>query len=61
MTRKHFAKIAHTVKVTLAGCETTDQELSVERLARALATDLSEFNANFDRGRFLAACGVDNV
>lgn len=52
MTRKHFEAIAATIKSADMG--------SVERskLARDMASTLKEMNPNFDRSRFIEACGT---
>ena len=47
MTRKHFAAIAYVLKVEKAN----------KRICEAVASEMYQFNGNFDKGRFLAACG----
>lgn len=61
MTKKHFIAIAHTIRVQLELSETTADEAAIERTARALCDDFKAANSAFQRGRFLAACGVDDV
>ena len=57
-TRKDFVKIAASVSTTLALCETPGERAVVCHLARNLAVDLRGMNSNFDRYRFLSACGL---
>lgn len=61
MTKKHFIAIAHTIRVQLELSETTADEGAIERVARALCDDFKAANPAFQRSRFLAACGVDDV
>jgi hypothetical protein len=49
MTRQHFCFIASIIASLPSEREQT---------ARAFADKLAESNGRFDRGRFLAACGV---
>lgn len=53
MTRKHFEAIAAIIKNTLV----TDRR---EATATAMADYLATQNPNFDRGRFLTACGCES-
>lgn len=59
MTRKDFVLIAATLKACnseeLNNAQHTQWVCTVHRFADALATT----NANFDRARFLKACGID--
>ena len=57
-TRKDFVAIAESVRITLGLCETPGERAVVCSLARHLATDLRGMNSNFDRARFLGACGL---
>lgn len=61
MTKKHFIAIAATIRNELSIAPTTDHEAAIEATAYALAATFQRFNPRFDWGRFLAACGVDNV
>lgn len=61
MTKKHFIAIAHTIRVQLELCESTTDEAAIERTARALCDDFKAANPTFQRSRFLAACGVDDM
>ncbi len=54
MTRKHFVSLAETVAKDLTFLAESDRA----RVADALADFCNEFNGNFDRKRFLRACGV---
>lgn len=60
MSRKHFEKIAETLRIRLQveslGGESARQAISC--IIRALADDFASFNPNFDRNRFLSACGL---
>lgn len=61
MTRKHFAAIAATIKAQLDMHEANYEPIgkaAVIETAEALASTLASFNGNFDRARFLAACGI---
>lgn len=55
MTHQHFALIAQTVR-DLQSIMTPDK---VDETARRFANVLWYTNPNFDRARFLAACGVE--
>jgi hypothetical protein len=54
MTRKDYILIAQTIK----GLDECLDEMSLEATASALAGALAGDNPNFDRERFLTACGV---
>ena len=54
MTRKDFVLIARTIRNS---SEIID-ETALEALAENFAEELAETNPNFDRDRFLKACGV---
>ena len=51
MTRKHFKAIAEIIN------DAGDDVDAVERLAGDLASYFKSENPNFDRDRFLTACG----
>lgn len=59
MTRQHFALIAETI----AGLEDSHVigEREREFIAARFASQLSNTNPNFNRARFLRACGVDDA
>ena len=57
MTRKHFNSVAHTIKIQ---AQRTDDPHALRALCAvtyALADEFSAFNSNFDKGRFITACG----
>lgn len=54
MTRKDFQLIADVLK---NADEVADQQ-SIEAMAEMFADELATTNPNFDRARFLTACGV---
>ena len=55
MTRKHFAAIAETLRASRVdhASDTAHRYTCLQ-----MASTLKRFNANFDRERFLAACGA---
>jgi hypothetical protein len=69
MTRKHFEAIAETFRFerqtanaivpTHGGQRKTAVE-TIDRLAKQIASDLAGTNPNFNRSRFLEACGVED-
>lgn len=56
MTKKHFIAIAAQIADEMAASPEARPALS--RLARTLCIEFRGINPNFDRGRFLDACGV---
>lgn len=58
MTKKHFIKIAATVKEQLETAKTDAAGKAIESLALRLATDFKTFNPNFNWERFVTACGI---
>lgn len=54
MTRKDFELIAQTLRYA----DEIVDETAMEALADVFANALSNTNPNFDRARFLTACGV---
>ena len=60
MTKKHFIAIAADIRANLAMRERDEGEIhGIEAQARSLCAVFAQFNPAFDRGRFLAACGVE--
>lgn len=73
MSKKHFEAIARIIKTELettrsfwndaaAGYDAgyaAGAEFGIERTAKNLADEFGKFNPNFDRQRFLTACGVE--
>lgn len=57
MSKKHFTRIASAL-ATRRSVLPADQRWIVDQIANDLADELGEFNAHFDRARFLTACGV---
>jgi len=55
MTKKHFIAIAAAIKELRDDGVTT---ISIDDMARAIAAVCASCNGQFDRGRFLRACGV---
>ena len=65
MSRKHFIQIAASIKNHLDQTQGQDSytaaagESAIRRLAISLADDFGGFNSNFNRRRFLRACGIE--
>jgi hypothetical protein len=62
MTRKDYVMIAEVIKTQIElslKFGEDDARYGAENIAQDLATKLGEDNPRFDRGRFLAACGVN--
>lgn len=59
MSKKHFVAIAATIRRELEYADDTSSQMAIEDTAKALCSDFARFNGAFDRGRFLAACGVE--
>ena len=59
MSKKHFKRLAEIVRTQVEGAATEDQKMAARSLAHLMADFCAEFNGRFDRGRFLAACGLD--
>lgn len=59
MTKKHFIAIAADIRHRMDRAESTADECLIDSLAYDLAATFEGFNPNFDRTKFLAACGVD--
>lgn len=60
MSKKHFTTIASVLHQQIMFAESQEARHAVERVARDLASEFGRFNANFDRARFLIACGVES-
>lgn len=59
MTRKHFEAIARVVRVN-GEFHTNEHAKDLHKdIAQGLASVFANFNPNFDRARFLAACGIE--
>lgn len=54
MTKKHYEAVADCIQYRLCAKDNHPHEIA-RRLADFFATD----NKNFDRARFLEACGID--
>lgn len=62
MTRKHFEAVASVIKQRLIQAAYYKDAAAVRLcadLAYDLAREFAAFNSNFDRTRFLRACGLD--
>lgn len=60
MTKKHFIAIAADIRANLNMRERDEAEIyGIEAQARSLCDVFARFNPAFDRGRFLAAAGVE--
>lgn len=60
MTRKDYELIAGVINGAMQNWEgfTPEAEEALIGLARSLSHKLGDYNPNFDRKRFLDACGV---
>jgi len=54
MTRKHFVALASEIA-------SINDDLSRRAAAFAVARACAKFNQNFDRARFLSACGIFEI
>lgn len=67
MSRKHFIALAKTYRAIIEGysvAATRDASqhsayLAAVQVAKDTANVCAEFNPNFDRNRFLTACGIN--
>jgi hypothetical protein len=68
MSRKHYNAVASVLSGQLTGpapltaswdVERQTERRVIENVARGLSNLFADDNPNFDRERFLAACGVD--
>jgi hypothetical protein len=60
MTRKDYVLIAQVIEGAMQNWEgfTPEAKEAITGLARSLSRKLEDYNPNFDRARFLEACGV---
>lgn len=58
MTRKHFEAIASDIRHSYENADGDAERFAVRSVAAKLSVTFSIFNPNFDRARFLAACGM---
>jgi hypothetical protein len=60
MTRKDYVLIAQVIDGAMQNWEgfTPEAKEAITGLARSLSHKLADYNPNFDRARFLEACGV---
>ena len=58
MTKKHFEQIAKNIQRELKFAQNDDEKAGVRKLAQELSRTFKGFNPNFDRERFLSACGI---
>lgn len=56
MTRKHFVRIAATLKAQRTNDKTYEETLWLDQVCQDFADMLAGENPNFDRERFLDAC-----
>lgn len=64
MSKKHFECIARRIREQRGTCDdpltSADAIRALDALARSLCEDFASYNPNFDRSRFLTACGVQS-
>lgn len=58
MTRQHFELIARAVKDSREHWTNESPKRAIDGVAETLADALAKTNSNFDRARFLTACGA---
>jgi len=58
MSRKHFVAIAASFQELLDATDTPASRDATIVAARAMADVFATCNRNFDRSRFLSACGI---
>lgn len=63
MTRQHFALIAEVIAERRTVAHNYDDVVydELDRISKAFASALASTNPNFNRARFLRACGVDDA
>ena len=59
MTRRHFVALAAALSGLRENTLDSNEEETIDSCAEAVADVCAQFNVNFDRERFLAACGVE--
>ena len=59
MTRKDFKAVAKAFKTSLEGNLTIEAYSAVCQTADKVANAIKENNANFNKNKFLEACGMD--
>lgn len=60
MSRKHFTAVAESIRFRYLARERDDAEkFAIKLVAEDLAVTFKQINPRFDRGRFLAACGIE--
>ena len=59
LTRKHFRGIAQIIKTRLGNITDVAMQYGIEMMSDDLADYFEEQNPQFDRVRFLKACGVE--
>lgn len=57
MTRKHFEAIAEAISTERMWTSDPAKREAIESVAFGLAATFTQFNSNFDKGRFIEACG----
>jgi hypothetical protein len=57
--RRHYQFIASLLKAEMDLESTVSGMAALQGLARSFASRLASTNPNFDRARFLAACGME--
>ena len=60
MTRKDYIRFAAMLKDMLIDCSSNASKAAIVETCRRSANIFSADNANFDRARFLKACGVES-
>jgi hypothetical protein len=60
MTRKDYVRFAEMFKDMLADCESNASNAAIDETAKRSANIFAADNPNFDRSRFLTACGVES-
>lgn len=58
MSKKDYTRFAKIIKEALLGTESVAQRVTVTFIALSMADYFAEDNSNFDRDRFLQACGM---
>jgi len=57
-SKKHYVAVAETVSGLLAVTPDCDERRGIELLVERLANIYADDNPNFNRNRFLKACGL---